>query len=276
MRSRLPTRLLVLAVAVATGAAAPVPSPVHVQPGAAAATGVVAWVPAVQHVTGGVGETVAVDLALDDGTEAGVVADLAVRAVEVDPVEGPRLAGASSALTVAIDRIVLGPGDRGAFRAVAEIPSVTTLVAVEARLERDDDARPAALVLVGPAGEHAELSPGIDLAGGDATVRIRNGSDFPALVDLAVTSATWLGPADDIQVTDVLVPAAGERVLPLELSRGLGRRSAAVAVLPRGADPDATVRADTAAWPARTSWVLVGAALIAVVGAAGVRALRRS
>lgn len=276
MRRRLPPLLVVWAAAFTVAAATPVPTPVHVQPGAAAADGTVAWAPAVQYVTGDVGDTVAIDLALDAGTDVEVRADLAVREVRIDAVDGPRLDEPSDALLLAVDRIVLRPGDRGAFRGVATIPSRPTVVAVEALLERDLDATPLAFVVLAPIGRHAELEAGVDLAGDQARVTVTNGSSFPALVDVAVTSATWVGPSDDIQIGDVLVPADGRRVLEVELSRGLGRRSAAVAVLARSAPPDATARADVAAWPPRTLGVSAGAVLTLLVGLAGVRALRRS
>lgn len=276
MRRHLPPVLLLWAVAMASAAATPVPSPVHVQAGAAAADGTVSWQPAVQHVTGEPGETAAVDLALHDGTEHDVTADLSVRDVTIDREDGPRPGAPSTALTLAVDRVVLRPGDRGAFRAVAEIPSRPTVVAVEARLRGDGDATPLALVLLGPTDRHPALSADVAFAGGHGQVTVSNRSSFPALVDVAVSSTSWVGPSDDVQVADVLVPADGERVVDVELSRGLGRRSVSVAVGARGAPPEGTARAEVAIWTPRTGWVLLGAILIALVGAAAVRMLRRS
>ncbi|MBW3620955.1 MAG: hypothetical protein KY461_11970 [Actinobacteria bacterium] len=270
------SQVLLRAVAVVSLAAAPVPSPVHVQPGVAEGDGRVSWVPAVQRVTGDAGELVAVDLGLDDGTDGEIVADLAVRDVEIDPDRGAQVVGSSPLLRLAVDRIVLGPGDRGVLRAVAEMPEVATVVAVQARLD-DGDTAPAALVLLDPGGaDPAELDVGIELAGERARVTVTNRGAAPALVDLAVTSSTWAGPSDEIQLGDVLVGAEGTRRLEVELSRGLGRRTAAVALAVRGAPPDERTRAAAAAWPARTLWVLAGAALVVIVGGAAVRTLRRS
>lgn len=276
MRRLLPSALLLAGVVSLGAAATPVPSPVHVHVGAAPADGTVSWVPAVQHVTGRAGETVAVDLALDDGTEHELTADLAVRGVVIDRDDGPRAEGGAAALRIAVDRVVLRPGDRGAFRAVAEIPPRPTVVAVEARLQRDEGATPLALVVLSPTGVHPEVAADVQLAGDRARVTVTNGSAFPALVDVAVTSATWVGPSDDVQVADVLVAADGERVLDVELSRGLGRRSVAVAVAARDAPPDQVARASTATWPGRTVWAVAAAVLIGLVGLAAVRVLRRS
>ncbi|MBW3659851.1 MAG: hypothetical protein KY457_14520 [Actinobacteria bacterium] len=264
------------AVAVVLLGAAPVPSPVHVQPGAAP-DGIVAWEPAVQHVTGTVGEPVAVDLALDHGGDHELLAHVAARAVSVDPVDGPRATGRTGALRLAVDRIALRPGERGAFRAVAEIPARPTVVAVQARLDEDASTGPLALVLLAPEGlEPADLRATIALDGARAQVRVENASPFPVLVDLAVSSGTWLGARDDRQVGDVLVPAEGHRQLDVELSRGLGRRSAEVAVAQRGAAAEATTRATATAWPPRTVWTLVGAALVLLAALTAVRVLRRS
>lgn len=273
--------LLGVAVVPLLLAATPVPSPVHVQPGGADADGRVAWVPAVQRITGPVGELVPVDLALDDGGEHDVVADVAVRTVDIDPVEGPRAAGRSEALRLAVERVVLRPGDRGAFRAVAEIPPRPTIVAVQARLHPDDSTGPLALVLLAPEGAGADATPaelttGIGLDGGRAVVRVDNASSYPVLVDVAVSAATWVGPTDEVQVADVLVPGGGRRFLDVELSRGLGRRTAAVAVAERDAPAHAVARATAAQWPARTVWTLAAAALVLLAAAAAVRVLRRS
>lgn len=277
---RPPPLLLVLLGAVAVPVllgATPVPSPVHVQTGGADADGRVAWVPAVQRVTGSVGELVPVDLALDDGGEHDVVADVAVRTVAIDPVEGPRAAGRSEALRVAVERIVLRPGDRGAFRAVAEVPARQTVVAVQARLHPDDSTGPLALVLLAPDGvTPAELTTRIGLDGGRAVVRVDNASPYPALVDVAVSAATWVGPTDEVQIADVLVPGGGRRLLDVELSRGLGRRTAAVAVAERDAPAHTVARATAAAWPPRTVWTLAGAVLVLLAAATAVRVLRRS
>lgn len=276
MRRHLPALVLLWAVAMGGAAATPVPSPVHVHEGAAASDGAVSWHPAVQHVTGAPGETVAVDLALDDGTEHPVTADVAVRNVEIDREDGPRPGARSTAMTLAVDRIELRPGDRGAFRAVAEIPSRPTVVAVEARLQGDEDTAPLALVLLGPPDRHPELSADVAFADGRGQVTVSNRSSFPALVDVAVSSASWLGPSDDIQIGDVLVPGDGERVLDVDLSPGVGRRSLSVAVAAHGAPPEATARAQVSVWPPRTVWVLAGVALVALVGLAAVTMLRRS
>lgn len=272
--SLLPAALGAVALVMVWGAA-PVPSPVHVQPGAAP-DGTVAWQPAVQRITGEVGEPAAVDLALDHGGEHELTAHVAARAVSVDPVDGPRATGRTEVLRLAVDRISLRPGDRGAFRAVAEIPARPTVVAVQARLDEDASTGPLALVLLAPEGQApADLSATIALDGARAEVRVENASPFPALVDLAVSSGTWLGARDDRQVGDVLVPAEGHRRLDVELSRGLGRRTVEVAVAERGS-PEATTRATAAAWPPRTVWTLVGAVLVLLAALAAVRLMRRS
>lgn len=268
--------LAAAAVATVGLAATPVPSPVHVQPGTAELDGRVAWVPAVQRVTGDAGELVAVDLGLADGTDHDVTAELSVREVVIDPDHGPRPGGASSVLRLGVDRIALGSGDRGVLRGVAEMPPTATVVAVVAQLQGDPDAVPAALVLLDPGDVPADLGTDVELGDERARVTLTNRSAAPVLVDLAVTSATWVGRRDDVQVGDVLVGAEGTRQVDVDLSPGVGRRTATVAVAVRGAPPATTVRASAAAWPARTRWGLAGAALVVLVGAAAVRTLRRS
>lgn len=282
LRPRVPHRsvavlaLSALVVALAVTGAAPVPTPVHVRPGVVEQDGRLSWVPAVQHVTGEPGELVAIDLALDDGTEHDVDAQLAVRSVEIDAVAGARPGRPSDALELAVDRVVLRPGERGVFRAVAEIPSEPTVVGVEARPAGDAGARPMAIVPLAPEGRSPELSVSLDVDGTRAEVALGNASPFPALVDVGVTAATWLGPRDDLRIGDVLVPARGERTLGVSLSRGLGRRSVAVAAAARGAAPDGTVRARVAEWPMRTVLVVGAGALTALAGLTVLRVLRRS
>lgn len=275
--SPLLSAVLATVALVTVAGAAPVPSPVHVQPGAAV-DGTVSWQPAVQRITGPVGETVAVDLALAHGGDHQLLARVAPRAVSVDPVEGPRAAGRTDALRLAVDRVSLRPGERGAFRAVAEMPARPTVVAVQARLDGDASTGPLALVLLAPdgAGEvPADVTTTIELDGAGAQVRVENASPFPALVDVAVSSATWVGATDDVQVGDVLVPAEGHRVLDVELSRGLGRRTAEVAVAQRGHGGQ-TARATAAVWPPRTVWTLVAGALVLLTVLAALRVMRRS
>lgn len=287
MRRRRLTALLLVAVVGAVAAAAgepvalgaagePVPTPVHVQAGAAAADGTVAWTPAVQRVTGDVGATVAVDLALDDGTEHEVEAELAVRAVEVDPRTGPTAAGASDALVLAARSVTLRPGDRGVLRATAVVPPEPTLVGVEARLVEDQHgAAPLALVLVGPPVA-TDVTVDLVVDEGRARVLVWNGASFPALVDVAVSAGSWVGRRSLTQVHDVLVAGDGTRLVEIDLPAGVGRLTVEAAVAARGGPADDVARARTAVWLPGTWLTLLAATLILLAGAASVRALRRS
>lgn len=266
--------LLVAAAVLVAGV--PVPTPVHVQPGVADADGTVAWSPPVQVVTGNPGEVVAVDVALDDGTEHEVVAELAVRDVDVDPVAGPTAGARSDLLTLAVGEIALGPGDRGVLRATAVVPPQPRLVAVEARLVGDvAGAAPLALVLVGPALP-VDLTADVTVARGRAVVTLVNRSAFPTVVDVGAAASSWFGGRTDVAVTDVVVAGGGRRELELELAPGLGRRRVDVAVAARGAPGGGQVDASVAVWPARSVWFLAAAFLVVLAGVASLRVLRRS
>lgn len=272
-RARSVTALVGLLTALVGGlAATPVPHHPEVRPGAAATEGVVAWVPAVQVVAGAPGEIVAVDLALDDGTAHPVRAQLTVHEVTVDPEDGPDLAGATSLLTLPVEEVTVGAGDRVLLRATATVPPEPVLVAVAADLrDAEEPTTVSALVLLGPPVAVA-VTPTLEIREDTAIVTVANSSPVPTIVDLRLRSRTWFGAGTDRTVHDLAVAGDGTRTVTIELAPGAGRRTTAVVAAPRSGAP---ARADVVDWPGRTLPVLVAVMLLVLASAATLRIWRR-
>lgn len=270
--------LIVLGVATAATAAtaaatAPtaVPHPPEVRPGAADRDGLLAWVDPVIEVTGEPGATAVVDLALDDGTDTALDVSLSVHATSVDPDTGPQVGGATDAITFSEDRIHLEPGARVLLRGVATVADAPRLLTVRAFVVGAETTTTVdAYVLVGAAAEPV-LDVTTSVRGRRVEVTVANRSPGPTVARVAVDVRRWVGRAERLEVTDLIVGGEGTRTVALDATTGLGPlRVGAVAASGEASATDTAV-----VWNRRAVLLTVTALLLAATLLALLIARRR-